>query len=159
MVTRPASARSNPGQNDARYHTRKSGVLVNVNSFRSAVRGAMIGGQQAIGRGSAVHAPKTDFGSKLGAAPRKLSDAAFPTAPALRAQLDALHGQIRGTNDAARLGDLVDEYVMVAAQLVTTPGVFGGLIPGGAILSAAVSAVGQMASSGQLGSHWGAGAG
>jgi hypothetical protein len=71
----------------------------------------------------------------------------LPDVAALRARLDGLHTQIRTASDAARLADLVDEYVMVVA-LITTGGaaVYGGFIPGGAILSAAVSSVGNLTS-------------
>lgn len=107
-----------------------------LGSFRLAMRGNMTTGTAAV-RGGLASAPKKSF----------LAKGASPSVSTLRAQLDSLHAQIRGTTDATRLCDLVDEYVLVAAMIASSQPVATPFVPGGAVLSAAISAVGQLKSS------------
>jgi hypothetical protein len=130
------------------------GGRMDLNAFRGRVRGTMMTGQQALIRGgsAAVGAPKKSFGAKLAgvstASVGGLAGGAAVAGAASRARLDSLHAQIRVTTDTARLCDLVDEYVMVAATVAAEAQGVGGLIPGGSILAAAVSAIGGTGSSG-----------
>lgn len=130
---------------------------MDLNAFRGRVRGTMMSGQLAVMRGgSAGGAPKKSFGAKLSGvgggvaayAGGGVAAGAAGGGAALRARLDSLHAQIRVTTDTARLCDLVDEYVMVAATVAAEAQVVGGSIPGASILSAAIGAIGGPGSSG-----------
>lgn len=120
---------------------------MNLTSFRAGMRAAMTGSVSAT-KGKAVF-------SKSPTRPRLQ-----PSPAQLRASLDGIHQRIRGAQTAAPMYDAVDEYVATAAQLVLTlqaaglargadaalsgAGLAAPFIPGGAVLSAAVSSVGNM---------------
>jgi hypothetical protein len=85
-----------------------------------------------------------------------LSSPSLPTI-SLRTNLHSLHGQIANATNAAHLRNALQQYIALAQQLGSAlPGndakLVGGLIPGGAVVSAAVSSVSR------LGSHSGSGA-
>jgi hypothetical protein len=91
----------------------------------SSIRGGSVSADFNVGRGAQYGAPKKSFGEKL---PSSEPHAASPGV--LRNQLDMLHTQIRTTGNLARLCDLVDEYLLVAATLAETPASAGAPMPG-----------------------------
>jgi hypothetical protein len=112
---------------------------VNFNFDVSRVRGGMVSADYALARGSATPAPKKSFGLKPG---DPASDIAW------RRALDDTHNRLRSAN-GPQLSDLLDLYVILVARWASAhaeaaPNIVGGLVPGGSILSAAVSAVGSI---------------
>ena len=66
-------------------------------------------------------------------------------------KLDQLHQRMRGARKSDELYDLVDEYLLYAARLAQTLGtasarmsIAASFVPGGSVLSAAISAVGGL---------------
>ena len=92
-------------------------------------RGSTIS-QYQISRGGTVGAPKSKFGQKL-------------TTTNLLASLDSVHQRVRTSSNAAQLADLLDEYVALAALLAGTY-VAAPFVPGGSVLSAAISGMGGL---------------
>jgi hypothetical protein len=96
------------------------------------VRGAAVSQYLGVSRGGTVGMPKSRFGARL------------PTTTNVLASMDRVHWAIRGCSSASQLADLLDEYVGLAAVLAGTYGVAAPFVPGGAVLSAAVSGLGSL---------------
>jgi len=94
------------------------------------IRGSVLA--QQVSRGATVGAPKSGFGQKL------------TSAPALLVSLDGVHQKIRAATSAAQLADLLDEYVGLAALLAGTYATAAPFIPGGGVLSAAISGMSRL---------------
>ena len=124
---------------------------MNFNIDISRVRGGMVSADFSIGRGSGFGAPKSSFGQTLGDPGADL---------AWRRAIDDTHNRLRSAN-GPQLADLLDLYVILVARRArahaqAAPNVSGGWIPGGSILSAAVSAVSPLGGSSSSASGYGA---
>jgi hypothetical protein len=97
------------------------------------------------GRGQQYGAPKKSFGEKLAGMEKGVAKVGLSVLE-LRNGLEMLHTQIRTTNNVARLCDLMDEYLLVAATLAETPAspgapVVRGPLPPGRIFAAVIDAL------------------
>jgi hypothetical protein len=112
-----------------------------------SIRGGSVSADFSVGRGSQQPAAaKKTFGAKLPSALSTEGERAR-----LRSQLDILHAQIRATPNAARLCDLVDDYLLVLATLAETPATpipILGPLPAARILSAVIAALRKEAAAG-----------
>jgi hypothetical protein len=118
---------------------------MNFNGNISSIRGGSVSADFSVGRGQQYGAPKKSFGEKLAGMEKGVAKVGLSVLE-LRNGLDMLHTQIRTTNNVARLCDLVDEYLLVAATLAETPAspgtpVVRGPLPPGRIFAAVIDAL------------------
>jgi hypothetical protein len=117
---------------------------MNLNGNISNIRGGSVSADFSVGRGAQYGAPKKTFGEKMHSLSSGLGKEA--EGARLRSQLDMLHTQIRMSPNVARLCDLVDDYLLVAATLAETPASAGAPMPGamlppGRIFAAVIAAL------------------
>ena len=119
---------------------------MNLNGNISSIRGGSVSADFSVGRGQQHGAPKKSFGEQLSGAQKGVASVGMNVVGELRNGLDMLHTQIRTTNNVARLCDLVDEYLLVAATLAETPSspgtpVIRGPLPPRRIFAAVIDAL------------------
>lgn len=109
---------------------------MNFNVNISTIRGGSLSADFSVGRGGSVPRPKKTFGEK----PDEPSDAD------LLAALDRVHAMMRGAMTPERMSDLLNEYILISAWRARSRSKSRGpaapFVPGGSVLSAAISAVG-----------------
>jgi hypothetical protein len=122
---------------------------MDLTAFRAGMRAAMTGTVSAAKGKTVLSRPSS---------PSRFQ----PTPTQLRTLLEGIHQRIRTAQAAAPMYDAVDEYVATAAQLalalqsggmargadsvLSAGAIAAPFIPGGAVLSAAISSVGNLKS-------------
>ena len=117
---------------------------MNFNGNISNLRGGSVSADFSVGRGAQYGAPKKTFGEKMHSLSSGLGKEAEAARP--RNQLDMLHTHIRVTPNVARLCDLVDDYLLVAAALAEIPAGAGApmpdaMLPPGRVFAAVLAAL------------------
>jgi hypothetical protein len=110
---------------------------MNFNANISSIRGGSVSADFTVGRGQQMGAPKKSFGQKL-------DDPADESS--WRAELDAVHQRLRSSTNLNEMGALLDYYATLMAirakrRRLVPANVAAPFIPGGAVLSAAISSV------------------
>ena len=114
---------------------------MNINVNVSSIRGGSVSGDFAVGRGTQMRTLKKSFGDKPGGAASQVDSRWL-------AETDAVHQRLRSSTSLNEMGALLDYYAILMAIRAKRKGLAGRtlaapFIPGAAVLSAAISSVGQ----------------
>ena len=115
---------------------------MNINVNVSSIRGGSVSGDFAVGRGTQLRTQKKSFGDKLGGAASQVDSRWL-------AETDAVHQRLRSSTSLNEMGALLDYYAILMAIRARRKRLVGKtlaapFIPGAAVLSAAISSVGQV---------------
>ena len=118
---------------------------MNVTLDAARLRGAMVSADFSMSRGGGVGSPRKQFGQT----PSDKGAYDF----AWRRAINDTHQRLMSAN-GPQLADLLDLYVVLVAKKVRAGGPAAPFVPGGTVLSAAISAVSSLSGFGHDGSSY-----
>jgi hypothetical protein len=119
---------------------------MDFNANISSIRGGSVSADFAVGRGQQMGAPKKSFGDKLASGAGGTQASGTSDDQHWLSELDAVHQRLRSSTNLHEMGALLDYYATLMAirakrRRLVPANVAAPFVPGGAVLSAAISSV------------------